>query len=141
MKEYIKNNKIILLKYLYIIISNILIYILTSYYLRNIENNFLVTFFIVIISNIIILNYKQKIKCIYYLDFISCVIIGIILNFFIKTDLTYSTIIFTIFFANTISFNRTRNEEKILKKLLQYLLVILTTIFSMFISLAIRLYL
>jgi len=71
--KYIRDNKVMLLKYLSVVVSNILLYILVSFYFRNVENNFLILFVVVAIFDYIIFNYKDKIKYNYLLDIICCI--------------------------------------------------------------------
>ena len=139
--NYLKDNKVLLLKYLGVIVSNILIYILVSFYCKNIENNFLIMCVVAIGFNIFIFYYKEKVICKYYLDLLCCVVSGFILNFFIKDDLIYSTILFTLFFANNVIFMKNRKEGKVLSKMFSYLLVLVITVVAMFFNLGVRIYL
>ena len=139
--KYLKDNKVLLLKYLGVIVSNILIYILINFYCKNIENNFLIMCVVAIGVNIFIFYYKEKVICKYYLDLLCCVVSGFILYFFIKDDLMYSTILFTLFFANNVIFMKNRKEGKALSRMFSYLLVLVITILAMFVNLAIRVYL
>lgn len=136
--KYLKDNKVLLLKYLGVIVSNILIYILVSFYFKNIENNFLIMCVFAIGFNIFIFYYKEKVICKYYLDLLCCIISGFILNFFIRNDLMYSTILFTLFFANNVIFMKNRKEGKVLSKMLNYLLVLVITVVAMFVNLGVR---
>jgi len=136
--KYIRDNKVMLLKYLSVVVSNILLYILVSFYFRNVENNFLILFVVVAIFDYIIFNYKDKIKYNYLLDIICCIFSGIILNFFIKIDLLYSINIFCIYFPNNIIFMKSRESNKFFGRLLQYLITVIITIFVMYISLLLR---
>ena len=139
--NYLKDNKVLLLKYLGVIVSNILIYILINFYCKNIENNFLIMCVVAIGFNIFIFYYKEKVICKYYLDLLCCVVSGFILNFFIKDDLIYSTILFTLFFANNVIFMKNRKEGKVLSKMFSYLLVLVITVVAMFFNLGVRIYL
>ena len=139
--NYLKDNKVLLLKYLGVIVSNILIYILVSFYFKSVENNFLIICVFAIGFNIFIFYYKEKVICKYYLDLLCCVVSGFILNFFIKDDLIYSTILFTLFFANNVIFMKNRKEGKVLSKMFSYLLVLVITVVAMFFNLGVRIYL
>ena len=139
--NYLKDNNVILLKYLGVIVSNILIYILVSFYFKSVENNFLIICVFAIGFNIFIFYYKEKVICKYYLDLLCCVVSGFILNFFIKDDLIYSTILFTLFFANNVIFMKNRKEGKVLSKMFSYLLVLVITVVAMFFNLGVRIYL
>jgi len=137
--EYLKKNKKMLLKYLAIIVTNILTYIFVNFYFRNYEHNYLIMFVLIAIFGELINIYKGKVKFEWPYDLMTCVIIGIILSFFIKKDLTYATIILALFIPNNFVFYRSRKTEKILKNLLQSLSILLIVILSMFICLFIRL--
>ena len=139
--KYIKDNKVLLLKYLSVIISNILIYILVSFYFKSVSNNFLIMCVVAIIVDIIIFNVKEKVKCVYLLDFITSIVVGLLLGLFIKNDLMFSTIMFSLMFGNNIIFMKTRDkDEKIMKRMFNYLMIIVVTIISMFVCLALRMY-
>lgn len=139
--KFIKNNKDLLIKYLSVIVSNILIYILISFYFRSMEHNFLIMCILSIVANTIIFNYKEKVKTNYWLDLLCCIVVGIVLNILIDSDLMYSTILFTMFFSNNVVFMRSRLEDKFIKRMIQYLMILFITILAMFISLTVRIYL
>lgn len=135
--KYIKNNKELLIKYLFIIISNILIYIICNFYFKTSMYKDIITLLIVVIVDMIIYYYKGTRKFIYYLDLLTNFIIGLILMLFIKDSLSYSNALFSLFFANNIIFMRSRFSDKFLKKTLQYLMIFIYTILTMFVNLLI----
>jgi len=138
--KYLINNKKMLLKYIGIIISNILIYILVSFYFKKYEHNFLIMFFLCAIFDYIIYIYKGKVKFNYLLDLLVCLIIGFILNFIIKDNTIYTTVLFSLFISNNFIFMRSRINDNFFRLMLQYLMIIIITIISMLINLFFRMY-
>ena len=135
--NYLKENKELLIKYLFIIISNILIYILSNFYFKNFEYSSIIMFLIVIAFDMFIYYYKGTKKFKIYLDIISCFVIGLILLLFIDDPIYYSCILFNLFFANNIAFMQSRKSEKVFLRGLQYLLIIFITILCMILNLLI----
>lgn len=135
--NYLKENKELLIKYLFIIISNILIYILSNFYFKNFEYGSIIMFLIVIAFDMFIYYYKGTKKFKIYLDIISCFVIGLILLLFIDDPIYYSCILFNLFFANNIAFMQSRKSEKVFLRGLQYLLIIFITILCMILNLLI----
>jgi len=138
--KFINNNKELLKKYLGIIIFNVITYILIGFYFKNMEYNFLIMFALTIIIDLVILNIKESSKCIIWLDFITCLIVGFLLSIFIKDDLTYSVCIFSFYLANNFIFCHTRKETKFFKIVFQYAISIFIILASMFINLAFFVY-
>ena len=137
--KFIKENKVLLLKYLGVILSNLLIYILINFYFKNMEYNFLIMCVVAICVDIFIFYYKEKVISKYYLDLVCCIISGFLLNFLIKDDVIFSTIMFSFFFANNVIFMKNKKDSKFIGKMLKYLLVLVITVIAMFVDLAIRL--
>lgn len=135
--NYIKENKEILLKYLYIIISNILLVILINFYLKNYVYKDIILLFITVIVDLIIYYYKGIKPFKIYLDIITNFIVGLILMLFIRNDLYYSYTLISIFLSNYIIFTRSRLKEKTLLKLGQYFSIIILMIINLFINLLI----
>ena len=132
--SYIKKNKKLICKYIYILISNILIYFFSNYYLRNINNKEIILLFIILIVDFIIYYYKDTVKFKYYLDFIHGLFITIILLFFIKNEYLFLINIFSINFSNNILFMRSRYNENIIKRTMQYIWILLSTLLLMLIG-------
>lgn len=137
--KYIKENKELLLKYLMIIISNIVLYILTSFYFRNYEYGSIIMFVLIVIDDYIIYNYKGTKKFKIYLDILCCFIVGLIMLFFKNDALLYSYYLFNLFFANNIVFMQSRKSEKIFNRGLQYISILLLTILCMVLNIVIYL--
>lgn len=135
--KYVKDNKELLIKYLFIIINNILIHVICSFYFKTSMYKDIVILLIVVIVDMIIYYYKGTKKFIYYLDILTNFIIGLILMLFIKDSLSYSNALFSLFFANNIIFMRSRFSDKFLKKTLQYLMIFIYTILTIFVNLLI----
>lgn len=135
--NYINNNKELIKKYILIILTNIIIYILGSFYFKNLEYKDILIFLLILIISTVIYFYKGTKKFRYELDIVSNVITGLLLIPFIKKDIDYSTILFTILFSNNIVYMKSRANEKLLFRGLQYLGILLITIISMIISIAI----
>ena len=132
--KYLKENKSLLLKYLLIIISNILVYILSSYYFRNFEFGSIIMFILVVIVDMLIYHYKGKKVFKVYLDILCCFIIGLLMFFLLYNVIIYSYFLFNLFFANNIVFMYSRKSEKIFIKALQYISVMLITLLCMFLN-------
>ena len=137
MIKYFKKNMFLLKKYLLIIIFNILLYILTSFYFKNTEYQPLIMLMLIFVSNLFI--YKGNIIFKYYLDIICNLIVGLLLMVFIHDSYIYSVIILSIFIPNNIVFMRSRISDNFFKRSLQYALSFFITILNMFISLFIAL--
>ena len=133
--KYLRENKILLIKYLMIIIFNTIIYVLSNYYFRDYEYGSIIMFIIIVISGLIIYKYKEKLRFKIYLDIICCFITGLLLYIFIDDAIMYSYYLFNIFFANNIVFMISRKSEKIFIRGLQYLSIIFITILAMFLDL------
>ena len=74
--KYFRENKSLLLKYLMIIITNILLFIFCEYYFRNSEYSSIVTFMSVTIFDYIIYYYKKTKKFVVCIDILCCFIVG-----------------------------------------------------------------
>lgn len=136
--KYIKENKELLLKYLFIIITNIILYIFCGFYLENSMYKDIILLLVVVILDMIIYHYKGKLKFNLYLDLLCNIIVGFILLIFERNNmLSYSQILVSLFIANNIIFTRSRLSEKFWIKGLQYVLIIINTIICMFINLMI----
>lgn len=134
--KYIKENKDLLLKYVMIIISNILIFILSNYYLKVFgDYSSIIMFILIVIDGMIICYYKGTKKFKVYLDIICCFSIGLLMLLFVKDAVFYSYYIFNLFFANNIVFIQTRKSDKFFIRALQYMSIILITILCMFLNL------
>lgn len=134
MKKYIKENKNLLIKYLLIIVSNIVLVILNNFYLKNNIYKNMILLFIIVIIDLIICNYKQKVKFKWYLDLIVNFIIGLILMFITNNIIDYSIILLSLYLANNIIFVRSRYSDKFSKRMLQYIMIFIYTILIMFIN-------
>lgn len=134
---YLKNNKSLMMKYLLIIITNIIIYILCNFYFKASIYKDMIILLIVAIIDLIIYYYKGEKEFKFYLDLSTNFIIGLILMIFIRDSLSFSNAIFSLFFANNIIFMRSRFSDKFLKKTLQYLMIFIYTVLVMFINLLI----
>ena len=132
--KYIKVNKELLIKYLLVLISNIILFILCNFYFSNNKYMALILLFIIIILNMIIYYYRGNKTYKWYLDIICNIVVGIILMLFIKDRLEYSNILLSIFLANNIIFMRSRYSDKIYKRCIQYLMIFGYTIICMFIN-------
>ena len=132
--EYVKNNINLFKKYGLIVISNIVIFILTNYYLKNFEFKYLVMILINTLIDLLIYYYKGKVIFNKYIDYIVNIIIGLIIIFFAKNIIEYDTILFSLLFSNNIVFIRSRLSEKFIVKSSQYLLMLFNTIVVMFID-------
>ena len=132
--KYIKENKELLLKYLLVIITNIIISIMCNFYFKNTEYRYLIMLGLAVIIDFIIYYYKGTKVFNTYLDFITNFIIGLILIIFCKYQLDYASICFSLIFANNIIFMRSRYSDKFFKRSLQYLLILIFSIISLFIN-------
>ena len=132
--KYIKENRELLNKYLLILMSNILIYILCSYYFRTSKYIYVYVLFINIIFDMIIYYYNGTIKFKVYLDFILNIIISLILLSFINNIYDYYSIVFSLVFSNNIIFMRSRYRENIFIKSLQYLMIMIYSLIVLFIA-------
>ena len=135
--KYLKDNNQLLMKYLLIIVFNVILFIFTNFYLKNFEYKLLVLMGVVVLVDMIIYYLKGTIKFITRYDFIANFISGLILMLFLKDDLEYSKVILSVFFGNNIVFIRSRFSDNFLKRSGQYALILINTILSMFLSLAI----
>ena len=133
--EYIKNNKLLLLKYLFIIIINFLVYIFVNFYFNSSSYKEIIMLFSVIILDTIIYYYKEKTIFIWYYDYVVNSIVGLILMCFFRNAIDYGTVLFSIFLSNNIIFIRSRLSDKFLLKNLQYILMLINSILNLFISL------
>ena len=135
--KYLKDNNQLLMKYLLIIVFNVILFIFTNFYLKDFEYKLLVLMGVVVLVDMIIYYLKGTIKFITRYDFIANFISGLILMLFLKDDLEYSKVILSVFFGNNIVFIRSRFSDNFLKRSGQYALILINTILSMFLSLAI----
>lgn len=133
--KIIKENKELLLKYLLVIITNIILYIFCGFYFKKFIHKDILMLLAVVIMDMLIYHYRGKVKFNLYLDLVCNIIIGFILFIFEKNMNSYSQIIVSLFIANNIIFTRSRLSDKFLIKSLQYVSIILNTIISMFINL------
>ena len=100
--KYIKENKKLLLKYLFVIITNILLYIFCSFYLKNSTYKDIIMLLIVVIVDIVIYYYKGTKKFNLYLDLLCNIIVGFILLIFERNMLSYSKILVSLFMCSLI---------------------------------------
>lgn len=128
----IMKSKNLFLKYLFIIISNILIYILCNFYFDSYKYVFMLLFSVVL--DMFIYYYKGTIKYKFYYDIVCNFIVGLILLLFIKNEYNYMSVLFSLFLSNNVIFMRSRLSEKFFKKFLQYLLIFIYTIVCIFIN-------
>ena len=132
--NYIKNNSTLLKKYSMIVIFNIIIYILTSFYFKVSDTGTLIMLIINFLSNLFIYNYKGCVEFKYYLDIIFNTIIGLLLMIFIKDEYNYVTVTLSLFLGNNIVFMRSRVSDKFFKRSLQYILILLITFLNLLIN-------
>ena len=135
--KFIKENKELLLKYLFIIITNIILYIFCGFYLKNYEYKDIILLLLVVGIDMVIYHYRGKIKFNLYLDLVCNILVGIILLIFERNMLSFSKILVSLFIANNIIFTRSRVSSNFWLKNLQYILIIVNTIVCMFINLMI----
>ena len=133
--KYIKENKELLIKYLFIIITNILLYILCGFYFKNSMYKDIILLLATVVIDMIIYHYKGIKKFNLYLDIVCNIIIGSILLFFERNMLNYSNILVSLFIANNIIFTRSRLSDNFWLKTLQYIMILISTIICMFINL------
>ena len=133
--KYIKENKELLLKYLFIIITNIILYIFCGFYLKNSMYKDIILLLSIVVIDMIIYYYRGKLKFNLYLDLLFNIIVGFILLIFERNMLSYSKVLVSIYIANNIIFRRSRLSNKFWIKSLQYILIIVNTIINMFINL------
>lgn len=134
--KYFKENKVLLEKYLLIIIFNIILYILNSFYLKNSDIGTIVMLILVFIFDMFIYYYKGTVTFKYYLDIICNILVGLLLTIIIDDYYIYSTNILSLFISNNIVFARSRLSNKFFKRSLQYMLIFLITILCMIINLS-----
>ena len=137
---YFKKNKNLLIKYLLLLVSNILIYYFVSFYLKNITNKEIIMLFIVLIVDLIIYYYKGVVKFKYYLDLIFGILLSIILLIFIKNGYLYGINLFSIIFADNILFMISRYNKNLFKRTLQYLWILISSIIILIIGLCILIF-
>lgn len=135
--KYFKENKILLQKYLFIMLFNIIIYILTSFYLKTNDIQSIIMLLIVFCFDMFIYYYKEKVKFKYYLDIITNIVVGIILLFLINDFYIYSVTLLSLFLANNIVYMKSRISDIFIIRSLQYALTFLITILCIFINLLI----
>ncbi len=126
------DNKVLYLKYLFILISNILVYILCNFYFDTYK--YIVMILITVGVDMFICYYKKKSEFKFYLDIICNFIVGLFLLVFIKNQYDYIGALFSLFLANNVVFMRSRINDKFLKKLLQYFLIFLYSVVCIFIN-------
>lgn len=135
--KYLKDNKLLILKYLFIFISNILIYYFSSFYLKSINNKEIIMFFIIFIMDYIIYFYKSKTRFKYVYDIIINILLSLILIIFEKNTYLYGINLFSIVLANNIVFMISRYNENIYKRTLQYLWILIGSIIILIIGFSI----
>ncbi len=135
--KYLKDNKLLIIKYLFIFISNILIYYFSSFYLKNINNKEIIMFFIIFIIDYIIYFYKSKTRFKYIYDTILNILLSLILIIFEKNTYLYGINLFSIVLANNIVFMISRYNENIYKRTLQYLWILIGSIIVLIIGFSI----
>ena len=133
----IKENKELFLKYIFVLLSNILIYIFINFYFKSSSYKELYMLFSTIIIDMIIYYNKETKKFIWYYDFIINFVIGIILMIFIKDNLYYATVLFSLVLSNNIIFIKSRLNTNFFKRSLQYILMFINTLIIVFINLCI----
>lgn len=132
--KYINENKVLLKKYILIIVFNIILYILTSFYLKNNDTQSIIMLLLVFVSNLIIYTYNEKVIFKYYLDIITNILVGFLLIIFIKDVYVYITTILSLYLSNNIVFMKSRFSNKFIKRSLQYMIIFLITILCVFIN-------
>jgi len=126
--KYFKENKELIKKYLYVILFNIISYFLCDFYFNSSDKGYVVMLLVVFLFDLFIFNYKNKIKCKYILDLLSNLLVGLILQLFIKDINTYIIVTFSLFLSNNIVFMKTRLSEKLLLRSIEYALIFLLTL-------------
>ena len=135
--KYIRRNKELLLKYLFIIITNIILYIFCGFYFKSSKYKEIILLLCIVVIDMIIYHYRGKLKFNLYLDLLCNIIVGFILLIFERNMLSYSKILVSIFIANNIIFTRSRLSNNFWIKGLQYVLILVNAVTSMFINLMI----
>lgn len=133
--KYIRENKLLLIKYLFILITNILMVIICNFYFKESIYKDIILLFIIIVLDMLVYYYKEKIEFKIYLDFITNILVGILLLPFFNDAILYGSTLFSLVLSNNIIFNRSRLNDKFLKKTLQYIIMFLLTLCSVFINL------
>ena len=133
--NFIKENGCLLKKYSLIIIFNIIAFLLCDFYFKKSDTGYVIMLLLVIIFNLFILNYKEKIKFKYLLDLLCNFLVGLILLLFIKNVNIYLIVTFSLYLANNIVFMKSRLNKKILIRSIEYALIFLLTLSSSIISL------
>ena len=126
--NYFKKNKVLLKKYLFIMLINIISFILCDFYFKSSDTGYVIMLVIVLFYNLFIYYYKEKVKFKYYLDLLCNLLVGCILYIFIKDINIYIIVTFSLFLSNNIVFMKSRISDKLLKRSLQYALIFLLTV-------------
>ena len=137
--KYIKDNKKLLIKYLILLILNVVVTILCNYYFKDVRYKDIILLFVVVICDLVIYYFKGIVKYIWYLDIICNFIVGLVCMIFIKDMYNYTSVLLSLFLANNIIFMRSRYSDKIYKKFIQYIKIFIYTILCMFINVGIYL--
>lgn len=132
--KYFKDNKQLILKYIYIFIMNILLFILCSFYFKSSQYKYLIMLLLNIISNMFIYYYKGTLKFKIYLDFILNILLSLILIIFINNSLDYCSVVFSLLFSNNIIFIRSRLSDNFIKRSIQYLMMFISSLLVLFIA-------
>ena len=127
-------DKNLIKKYILIIISNLVLYLLSRYYLNFTDYKYLIMLVLVVIVDLFIYYYKEKIQFNLYLDFLTNLMISLILIIFNKNVLEYCSVVFSIVFANNIIFMRSRFSDKLFKRSIQYLMILIYSLITLFLS-------
>ena len=121
--KYINENKQLLLKYMYIFIMNILLFIICNYYFKSSQYKFMIMLILDIIMDQVIYYYKGVKVFKVYLDFIFNLLISVLFILIINNTYDYCSAVFSILFANNIVFIRSRISDKFIKRSIQYLMM------------------
>ena len=132
--KYINENKELLLKYLFIIITNIILYIFCGFYFKNFIYKDIMLLLCIVVIDMIIYYYRGKLKFNLHLDLLCNIIVGFILLIFERNMLSYSKVLVSIYIANNIIFTRSRLSDNFWIKGLQYGSILVNTIISMYIN-------
>ena len=131
--KYLKDNKQLLLKYVYMFIMNILLFIICNFYFNSSQYKYLIMMLLNIISNMFIYYYKGTVKYKIYLDFILNITLSLILLLFINNTYDYCSVVFSLLFSNNIIFIRSRLSANFIKKSIQYLMMFIYSLLVLFI--------
>ena len=132
--KFIKKEKDLLLKYIYILIMNILLFILCNFYFKSSQYIYLILLLLNTVVSTIIYYFNGIKEFKVTLDFTFNFILSIILMFIIKNTYEYSSVLFTLLFSNNITFIRSRFSDNHIKKSIQYLMMFIYSLITLMIS-------